>query len=95
MVTEVPAGPEVGDRLKMLGPEPLEMVRLSEGEAAVSAPAALESATATVKLIVPTFVGVPERTPAELSDRPLAGSPNPVHVSVPVPPEAMKVNEYA
>jgi hypothetical protein len=94
MVTEVPTGPEVGDRLKMAGPEPLEMMRLSEGEAAVSAPAALESATATVKLIVPTCVGVPERTPAELSDRPSAGSPNPVQVRFPVPPEAVKVNEY-
>jgi hypothetical protein len=95
MVTEVPTGPEVGDRLKMLGPVPLLMVRLSEGEAAVPAPAALESARATVKVIVPTFVGVPERTPAELSDRPLAGRPVAVQVSVPEPPEAVKVKEYA
>jgi hypothetical protein len=94
IVTAVPTSPEVGDTLVMLGPG-LETLRLSEGEVPDFAPAALESVTVTVKVIVPAEVGVPERTPAELSDRPLAGRPVAVQVSVPVPPEAVKVKEYA
>jgi hypothetical protein len=49
----------------------------------------------TVKVIVPAEVGVPERTPVELSDSPLAGRPVAVQVRVPEPPEAVKVKEYA
>jgi hypothetical protein len=93
IVTKVPTGPEVGDRLVMLGPEPEITPILYVGELAAFGPAALESVTVTAKVIVPAVVGVPERAPAELSDRPSAGSPNAVHVSVPVPPEAVKVNE--
>jgi hypothetical protein len=96
IVTAVPTHPELGDRLAMLGPElALRTVSMSEGEVADFAPAALESVTVTVKVIVPAVVGVPERTPAELSDRPLAGRPVAVQVSVPEPPEAVKVKEYA
>jgi hypothetical protein len=95
IVTEVPTGPDVGERLAMLGPElALRMVSVSEGEVADFAPAALESVTVTVKVIVPADVGAPERAPAELSERPLAGRPVAVQVSVPVPPEAVKVKEY-
>jgi hypothetical protein len=75
IVAAVPTHPELGDRLAMLGPEPETTLRLSDGEVADFAPAALESVTVTVKVIVPAVVGAPERTPAELSDRPLAGRP--------------------
>jgi hypothetical protein len=94
IVTEVPTGPELGDRLAMLGPEAALRVSSSEGEVADFAPAALESVTVTVKVIVPADVGTPERTPAELNDRPSAGRPVAVQVSVPEPPEAVKVKEY-
>jgi hypothetical protein len=95
MVTEVPTGPEVGDKLVMVGSEPGLTLSLSDGELADIGAAALESVTVTVKVIVPNVVGVPERTPAELSDRPLAGRPDAVQVSVPEPPEAVKAKEYA
>jgi hypothetical protein len=95
IVTEVPTGPELGDRLVMLGPELLlRMVSVSEGEVADFAPAALESVTVTVKVVVPAVVGVPERTPAELSDRPPAERPVAVQERLPEPPEAVKVNVY-
>ena len=94
IVTEVPTGPEVGDKLMMFGTVPKPTVSLRAGELAVNGPAALESVTVRVKVRAPAAVGVPERTPAELSDRPLAGRPEAVQVSVPEPPEAVKVNEY-
>jgi hypothetical protein len=94
MVTEVPTGPEVGDKLMMFGTVPRPTLRVRDGELADIGATALESVTVTLKVIVPAVVGVPERMPAELSDRPLAGRPVAVQVSVPVPPEAEKVKEY-
>jgi hypothetical protein len=94
MVTEVPTGPEVGDKLMMFGTVPKPTLRVRGGELADIGATALESVTMTVKVIIPAVVGVPERTPAELSDRPSAGRPDAVQVSVPEPPEAVKVKEY-
>jgi hypothetical protein len=94
IVTAVPTGPDVGDRPEMVGPEAETTLRLSDVELADFVPAALESVTVTVKVIVPAVVGVPERTPAELRDRPLAGRPVALQVRVPEPPEAVKVKEY-
>jgi hypothetical protein len=64
------------------------------GELAAYGAAALESVTVTAKVIVPAVVGVPERTPAEVSERPSAGSPIAAQVRFPEPPEAVKLKEY-
>jgi hypothetical protein len=95
MVTEVPTVPEVGDKLMICGPELERRSSLRDGDLADIGAAALESVTVRAKVIVPVVVGVPESTPAEVSDRPSAGRPEAVQVSVPEPPEAVKVKEYA
>jgi hypothetical protein len=94
IVTEVPTGPEFGVRLAMPGVEAeLTIKSLNMAALADCGPAALESITVTEKVLVPAEVGEPERTPAELSDRP-AASPVPDQFRVPEPPEAEKVKEY-
>lgn len=62
------------------------------GEVTESAPAALESATVTVKLTVPEDVGVPLRTPDFESEKPLL-RPDALQVELPDPPDAAKVKE--
>jgi hypothetical protein len=71
-VDEVPPVTVVGFSVTEVNPGLIKTVRLA---VAVWAVGVAESVTVTVKLKVPNAVGVPERTPAELSVSPFGSAP--------------------